>query len=69
MKPSLRRLLAALALTAAAVTVSIAATDTLATPRQDTTWGAPDTVDDTAWGIPPITVPDLPAIPLDTAWG
>lgn len=58
----LRRIAAGLTLAAAAVT-GAALTDTLvASPQGDTTWGAPDTPDDTTWGTQPDTAP------ADTTW-
>jgi hypothetical protein len=72
----LRRTLAALALTAAALTLPAVIDDVLS-PQDDTAWGAPATAEDTAWGTPPVQVPDVTppvdgiigVIPLDTAWG
>jgi len=72
-KSRLRRTLAALLLTAAALTAATAA-DTLLAPAGDTTWGAPDTPTDTTWNTPatPDTgaSDDAPAtvVPLDTTW-
>ncbi|MCX4911855.1 hypothetical protein [Streptomyces sp. NBC_00878] len=65
MKP-VRRALAALALTAAAV-LTLAGVDGTATPP-DTAWGAATTTADPA--TPPADEPTGPAVtPLDTAWG
>lgn len=71
MKKPLRRLLAGLTLTAALTTVGITATDILATPQDDTGWGAP--AGDTGWGSLPAgaaTIDTTAAVTLtDTAWG
>jgi hypothetical protein len=48
MKTNLRRLAAALTLTAAVTTIGITATDALSVPQDDTGWGAP--AGDTGWG-------------------
>jgi len=68
-----RRTLAVLALTAAALSAPSLASD-LAGARADTAWGAEQTLADTAWGIPPVDVPPVAdpivdIVPLDTAWG
>lgn len=72
MKTPLRRLLAGLTLTAALTTVGLTTTDVLATPQDDTGWGAP--AGDTGWGSLPAssTVDSITSavLPLtDTAWG
>jgi hypothetical protein len=64
-----RRLTAALALTAAAITGLNIAQNTAPDPQDDTTWGAPDTADDTTWGTPPKDGGTTPITPLDTTWG
>lgn len=64
----LRRTLAALALTATALTLPAVIDDVLS-PQDDTAWGAPATTDDTAWGTPPVVDPPVVITPLDTAWG
>jgi hypothetical protein len=46
----LKRIVAGLTLTAAAVTTGILTNDLQATPQGDSTWGAPDTADDSTWG-------------------
>lgn len=51
MNRRLRRTLAVLALATAAVTAPSLAN--MATPRLDTAWGAEQTANDTAWGLPP----------------
>lgn len=53
MKHRVRCTLAALALSATALTIGAVLQD-LVSP-QDTTWGAPDTSTDTTWGTPPTT--------------
>ncbi|MFB8182570.1 hypothetical protein ACFC8N_42605 [Streptomyces sp. NPDC055966] len=71
MKTPLRRLLAGLTLTAAIATAGLTATDIVATPQDDTGWGAP--AGDTGWGSLPAssTVDSITSsVPLtDTAWG
>ncbi len=70
MKQPLRRLLAGLTLTAALTTVGLTATDIVATPQDDTGWGAPAA--DTGWGTPPAdTTPGTTTATtlMDTAWG
>ena len=74
---SLRRLLAGLALTAAAATGTLtAATTASADPAPtDTTWGTPaptDTPADTTWGVAPTGQDNgagITVTPLDTTWG
>lgn len=74
----LRYTIAALTLAAAATTGTALADAAIAPP--DTTWGAPDTADDTTWGTAPVDLPTLPTAtvdgsvtvtvtPLDTTWG
>jgi hypothetical protein len=66
----MRRTLAALALTATALTtVTVVSADDVLVQPADTAWGAPATDNDTAWGTPPDTGAGAAATPLDTAWG
>jgi hypothetical protein len=76
-KKRIRRLIAGLTLTAAAAT-GLALTTDLPTlhPASDTTWGAPDSPNDTRWDTAPTETEveppadNGPAItPLDTTWG
>lgn len=78
MNRRIRRLIVAIALTAACGAGTALVTEIVAA-RADTAWGAPAPAD-TAWGTPPVDVTvgvgstgvsvDLPPItPLDTAWG
>lgn len=60
----LRRTLAALALTAAAL-LTPAAVDDVLKPQQDTTWGA-DALADTTWGTPATGTGTV--APADTTW-
>jgi hypothetical protein len=65
----LRRLITALSLTAAALTIP-----TLTVQPADTAWGAPAGVEDTAWGTPPTDEDsdgsdETPVVTQDTAWG
>lgn len=68
MNKPLRRLITALSLTAAALTIP-----TVTAQPADTAWGAPASAEDTAWGTPPTDDPDSPdgppAVTQDTAWG
>lgn len=68
MNRRLRRILAVLALTAAAATGPSLVSD-LVGVRADTAWGAEQTADDTAWGVPPVVDPPVDVDPFDTAWG
>jgi hypothetical protein len=61
----LRRALAALALTAAALLAAPAVIDDTVRPQQDTTWGA-DTPTDTTWGTPDTGTGTV--APADTTW-
>lgn len=68
MKTKLRRITAGIALAAAVLAGTLAATNT--TALSDTAWGAPAAADDTAWGAPPANGSDEPVTPpQDTAWG
>ena len=70
MNNKIRRTIAALALTTAAVT-GYTLTDQPAAPQGDTTWGAPAHIDDTTWGTPPTDGGTAGGTvkPLDTTWG
>ena len=71
MKQPLRRLTAALTLTAAAFT-GYALIDGLTSTPPDTGWGAPahNTPLDTGWGTPPTGHTGGPSVtPYDTGWG
>jgi hypothetical protein len=72
-RKSIRRFIAGLTLTAAAATGLALTTDLpIPLPAGDTTWGAPDTTDDSRWDTPtPDTGNDVDPVltPLDTTWG